>query len=61
MPQLVYYAALSLDGRIAGPGHDLAFLQTLERGLGNDYEEFYAGVDVPPVSPMRGLPRSQSA
>lgn len=42
---IVYYAALSLDGRIAGPDHDLSFLQTLERGPANDYEDFYAGVD----------------
>ena len=40
---LVYYAAMSLDGRIAGPAHDLSFLQTLDGG--NDYEDFYAGVD----------------
>src|SRR5918995_76226 len=40
---LVYYAAMSLDGRIAGPDHDLSFLQTLDGG--NDYEDFYAGVD----------------
>jgi dihydrofolate reductase len=42
---LVYYAALSLDGRIAGPAHDLSFLQTLERGPEGDYESFYDGVD----------------
>jgi dihydrofolate reductase len=41
---IVYYAALSLDGRIAGVDHDLAFLQTLT-GAENDYETFYAGVD----------------
>ena len=40
---VVYYAALSLDGRIAGPGHDLSFLQTLDGG--NDYLDFYTGVD----------------
>ena len=40
---VVYYAAMSLDGRIAGPDHDLAFLQTLDGG--NDYEDFYAKVD----------------
>jgi dihydrofolate reductase len=41
---LTYYAALSLDGRIAGAGHDLAFLKTLT-GAENDYEVFYADVD----------------
>ena len=40
---IVYYAAMSLDGRIAGPDHDLSFLQTLDGG--NDYEDFSAGVD----------------
>ncbi len=40
---IVYYAAMSLDGRISGPDHDLSFLQTLTAP--NDYEDFYAGVD----------------
>jgi dihydrofolate reductase len=42
---IVYYAALSVDGRIAGPEHDLGFLQLLERGPAEDYESFYASVD----------------
>lgn len=41
---VTYYAALSLDGRIAGEDHDLAFLKTLT-GAENDYETFYAEVD----------------
>jgi dihydrofolate reductase len=41
---VTYYAALSLDGRIAGVDHDLAFLKTLT-GAENDYEIFYADVD----------------
>jgi dihydrofolate reductase len=41
--QVVYYAAMSLDGRISGPDHDLSFLQTLDGG--NDYLTFYEGVD----------------
>ena len=40
---IVYYAAMSLDGRISGPDHDLSFLETLDGG--NDYENFYADVD----------------
>jgi hypothetical protein len=40
---VVYYAALSLDGRIAGPDHDLSFLQTLDGG--KRLLDFYAGVD----------------
>jgi dihydrofolate reductase len=45
MPHVVYYAALSLDGRIAGRAHDLSFLETLARGPEGDYEDFYAQVD----------------
>ena len=41
---VVYFAALSIDGRIAGPEHELAFLQTLT-GAENDYLDFYADVD----------------
>lgn len=49
---IVYYAALSLDGRIAGPDHDLSFLQTLSRGPNGDYERFLpAG---PPVERFAG-------
>jgi dihydrofolate reductase len=43
--QIVYYAAMSLDGRISGPDHDLSFLQLLERGPAEDYESFVAGID----------------
>ena len=42
---IVYYAALSLDGRLAGPDHDLSFLQTLSRGPEGDYERFYESCD----------------
>jgi dihydrofolate reductase len=41
---ITYFAALSLDGRIAGAEHDLSFLKTLT-GAENDYEVFYADVD----------------
>jgi dihydrofolate reductase len=43
--RVVYYAALSLDGRIAGPDHDLSFLRTIDRGPDGDYDRFYDGVD----------------
>jgi dihydrofolate reductase len=43
--RVVYYAAMSLDGRIAGPDLDLSFLQTLARGPEEDYSTFYEGVD----------------
>lgn len=42
--RVVYYAASSLDGRIAGAEHDLGFLKTLT-GAENDYETFFAGID----------------
>jgi dihydrofolate reductase len=45
--RIVYYAAASLDGRIAGPEHhELTFLRTLSDGpAGYGYDEFFAGVD----------------
>ena len=44
--RVAYYVAVSLDGRIAGPAHDLSFLQTLEGGPeGYGYDEFIAGID----------------
>jgi dihydrofolate reductase len=43
---VVYYVAMSLDGRIAGPGHDLSFLQTLSGGPeGYGYDDFIAEID----------------
>ena len=43
--RVVYYAAMSLDGRIAGRDHDLSFLQMLERGPEDDYTSFYHSLD----------------
>lgn len=44
--RIVYYAAASLDGRIAGPDHDLTFLQTLAGGVSAyGYDEFFAEID----------------
>ena len=44
--RIVYYAAASLDGRIAGPNHDLSFLQTLAGGVGAyGYDQFLAEID----------------
>ena len=42
--RVVYYAAVSLDGRIAGPGDDLTFLETLA-GADVGYQKFFADVD----------------
>jgi dihydrofolate reductase len=41
---VVLHAAVSLDGYLAGPGHDLSFLDDIS-GAAPVYEEFYAGVD----------------
>lgn len=44
--RVAYFVAMSLDGRIAGPGHDLSFLQTLSGGPGGyGYDEFLAEID----------------
>lgn len=44
--RIAYYVAMSLDGRIAGPEHDLSFLQTLAQGPGGyGYDEFIAEID----------------
>lgn len=44
--RIVYYVAASLDGRIAGPDHDLAFLETLSTDAGDHrYAEFLEGID----------------
>lgn len=44
--RIAYYVAMSLDGRIAGPEHDLSFLQTLSGGPGGyGYDQFIAGID----------------
>lgn len=43
---VVWYTALSIDGRIAGPGDDLGFLDMVDgAGEERDFEEFIAGVD----------------
>jgi riboflavin biosynthesis pyrimidine reductase len=44
--QVVWYTAMSIDGRIAGPGEDMSFLDTV-RGDGEerDFDDFIAGVD----------------
>jgi riboflavin biosynthesis pyrimidine reductase len=43
---VVWYTALSIDGRIAGPGDDMAFLDTVDgSGEGRDFDDFIAGID----------------
>jgi riboflavin biosynthesis pyrimidine reductase len=43
---VVWYTGVSIDGRIAGPGHDLGFLDMVD-GVGeeHDFKDFIAGVD----------------
>jgi dihydrofolate reductase len=44
--RVVYNVAASLDGRISGPDHDLAFLETLSSDAGDHgYEDFFAEID----------------
>lgn len=44
--RVVYYVAASLDGRISGPEHDLAFLETLSTDGGDHgYADFFAEID----------------
>lgn len=44
--RIVYYVAASLDGRIAGPDHDLDFLETLSTEAGDHgYADFFADID----------------
>ncbi|WP_020185446.1 dihydrofolate reductase family protein [Methylopila sp. 73B] len=48
MPHIIYYAAASLDGRLAGPGDALAFLEALAEpeSYGADaFEPFFDTVD----------------
>jgi riboflavin biosynthesis pyrimidine reductase len=43
---VVWYTALSIDGRIAGPGDDLRFLDMVDgSGEEGDFEDFISGVD----------------
>jgi riboflavin biosynthesis pyrimidine reductase len=43
---VVWYTALSIDGRIAGPGDDMTFLEMVDgTGEEHDFEEFIAGID----------------
>jgi riboflavin biosynthesis pyrimidine reductase len=44
--EVVWYTAMSIDGRIAGPGDDLSFLDTVSgEGEEHDFDEFVATVD----------------
>jgi riboflavin biosynthesis pyrimidine reductase len=44
--QVVWYTALSIDGRIAGAGDDMAFLEMVDgSGEERDFDDFIAGVD----------------
>jgi riboflavin biosynthesis pyrimidine reductase len=44
--QVVWYTALSIDGRIAGLGDDMSFLDTVDgSGEEGDFDDFIAGID----------------
>jgi riboflavin biosynthesis pyrimidine reductase len=43
---VVWYTAMSIDGRIAGPGDDVSFLDTVQGdGDEHDFDDFVAGID----------------
>jgi riboflavin biosynthesis pyrimidine reductase len=43
---VVWYTAASIDGRIAGPGDDMSFLETVDgRGEERDFDDFAASID----------------
>jgi len=43
---VVWYTAMSIDGRIAGPGDDLSFLDAVDgAGEERDFDDFIAGID----------------
>jgi len=43
--EIVWYTAMSMDGRIASADHSLAFLDAVSAAGPNDFREFIAGVD----------------
>ena len=43
---VVWYTAMSIDGRIAGPGDDMSFLDSVQGdGEDSDFADFISGVD----------------
>jgi riboflavin biosynthesis pyrimidine reductase len=43
--EIVWYTAMSMDGRIAGADHSLEFLDVVPGPGANDFDEFIAGID----------------
>jgi riboflavin biosynthesis pyrimidine reductase len=43
--EIVWFTAMSMDGRIASADHSLDFLDSISGPGGNDFDEFIAGVD----------------
>jgi riboflavin biosynthesis pyrimidine reductase len=43
--EIVWYTAMSMDGRIASADHSLEFLDTISSPGGNDFEELMASID----------------
>lgn len=43
--QVIWYTAMSMDGRLAGPGDDLSFLQSIDAEHEDEFDEFLADID----------------
>jgi riboflavin biosynthesis pyrimidine reductase len=44
--QVIWYTAMSIDGRIAGPGDDMSFLETVTSdGEERDFDDFIESID----------------
>jgi riboflavin biosynthesis pyrimidine reductase len=42
---VIWYTAMSMDGRLAGPGDDLSFLNSIQSRDMDEYDTFLAGID----------------
>lgn len=42
---VIWYTAMSMDGRLAGPGDDLGFLESIGAEDGDEFTDFLTGID----------------
>lgn len=42
---VIWYTAMSMDGRLAGPGDDMSFLESIGTEGGDEFANFLAGID----------------